>query len=151
MGTQIKWVKAHQMSNDIEARHNQLADKLANLGRAEAENLPPLCQYIAKDLSPLVITLENFKYKGQGQRIVADGIRKQLQEISLEHAVYKWKQLKRQGHIINKHTEETLLTARMIRKNGTSQMLAFFLLAVCDWLPAYNNISFKEHGKFCPH
>ena len=44
-----------------------------------------------------------------------------------------------------------MLTAKMIRKNGTSQMLAFFLLAVCDWLPAYNNISFKEHGKFCPH
>ena len=30
MGTQIKWVKAHQTSNEIEARYNQLADKLAN-------------------------------------------------------------------------------------------------------------------------
>ena len=149
MKVDIRWIKAHQNTNNREAKLNDMADEMANKGRIEAKGLPPLAQFLSKDLSPIVIVMENFEYKGEGERYIADGIRKQMQEINLKFDIIKWSKLKRQGKIINKHKEETITMAKTIKKHGTSQLMGFFMLAVCDWLPCYDNLSRGRQGKFC--
>ena len=68
MGVYIQWIKAHQIITNRSAMLNDLADKMANKGRMNAENEAPLAQFLAKDLSPIVIVMENFEYKGYGER-----------------------------------------------------------------------------------
>ena len=123
-------VRSHRGRETFEEKGNDLADRLANEGRLEAEDDPATSYFTEGDIGILLKHQE--KFVQQDPRVFLKKHEGELMEES-------WKRLTRQSENLRKHPntlkkmEKKVFRWACLENNG--RMWVYFILASLQWLP----------------